>query len=319
MIKHTLEIAERPASVYLRNQQLVIESGEGEDKIRRSFACEDIGVLILQHPGIFLSSAVAMELLKNGSAILFSDAKHLPAGLLLPTTMHSELVPRMQAQISASEPTRKRMWKAVVEAKIREQRVHLTERNATHDSLPRLLRLEQSVRSGDPENHEAQAARIYWSACFPQQYAEGDRRLPEGTSLFNALLNYGYAIIRAAVARALVASGLQPALGVFHSRRDNPFCLADDLMEPLRPLVDRVVAKILENESNSSERLERRHRQPLLQLLASEVSIHSFRGPLMVALSRYTSGFQKCLVDKDAPFDYPKLLSCTSADINACG
>ena len=157
-------------------------------------------------------------------------------------------------------------WQEIVKAKIRMQAGEVTDPART-----RLKEICKNVRSGDPTNLEAQAARVYWRAAFPLIYGEGERRDPESDSHFNVLLNYGYAIVRAAVARAVVSAGLLPALGVFHHRRDNPFCLADDLMEPLRPLVDRAVAKMLAEERYLKEsNLSQNERRELLGLLSHE-------------------------------------------------
>ena len=289
MIKHTLEISQRPARLSLKQRQLVIHLDEGET---RTFACEDIGVLILQHPAISLSSALLNALLESGAAVVICNERHLPSGLILPTLKHTELVPRMMAQMEASLPARKQAWKAIVQGKI----------YAQADGLPlslraRLQTLAANVKSGDSENYEARAARIYWQARFPDRYQHGDRRDPMSESFFNSLLNYGYAIVRAATARALVSAGLQPALGVFHHRRDNPFCLADDVMEPLRPLVDRTVHGLLEKEENLNKgKIESRHRRELLGLLTAPVAFGDTSGPLMAVLPRYINSFYRLLV-----------------------
>ncbi|QTN31931.1 type II CRISPR-associated endonuclease Cas1 [Akkermansiaceae bacterium] len=289
MIKHTLEISQRAARLSLKQRQLVIHLDEGET---RSFACEDIGVLILQHPAISLSSALLNALLESGAVVVICNEKHLPSGLILPTLTHTELVPRMMAQMGASLPAREQAWKAIVQAKIRAQANDLSP-----SIKARLQTLAANVKSGDAENHEARAARLYWQARFPDRYLQDDKRDPMSESFFNSLLNYGYAIIRAATARALVSAGLQPALGVFHHRRDNPFCLADDVMEPLRPLVDRTVQALLENEPDlQTAAIESRHRKELLSLLAAPVTFGETSGPLMAVLPRYINSFYRLLV-----------------------
>lgn len=288
MIKHTLEISQRPARLSLRQRQLVIYLDEGE---KRTFACEDIGVLILQHPAISLTSALLNALLESGAAIVICNERHLPSGLILPTLTHTELVPRMMAQMDATLPSRKQAWKIIVQAKIRAQANDLTP-----SIKAKLQTLAINVKSGDSENHEARAARIYWQARFPDRYLQGDKRDPMSESFFNSLLNYGYAIIRAATARALVSAGLQPALGVFHHRRDNAFCLADDVMEPLRPLVDRTVQHLMAKEEDlTSATLQSHHRRELLGLLAAEVSFGETTGPLMAVLPRYINSFYRLL------------------------
>ncbi len=308
MIKHTIEIAERPASISLKQKQLVIRLEE----VTRSFACEDVGVLVLQHPAISLSAAALNALLESGAVVVICGENRLPTGMLLPTVTHTELVPRMMAQMQASLPARKRLWQAIIKAKISEQAARLT-----GPQCRRLEHLARAVKSGDLDNLEGQAARIYWAARFSEQYAKGDRRDSESNSFFNSALNYGYAIVRAATARALVSAGMQPALGVFHRGRSNPFCLADDVMEPLRPIVDDCVFEMLKSPVPSEGGLEQIHRRQLLSLLASEVVCQGFTGPLLVALSRYANNVFNVLTrEQDALFP-PRL--CSSTDINACG
>lgn len=299
MIKHTLEISQRPARLSLRNKQLII--GLGGEGGERKYACEDVGILILQHPGITISTAVLNTLLEQGAAVIFCNEKHLPSGLLLPTTVHTELVPRMMAQIEAKKPARKRAWQAIVKAKIKAQASLL---DISHKK--KLLSLADEVASGDLTNCEAQAAKIYWQNLFRDRYAVDDPRDFSSDSLFNNLLNYGYAIIRAATARALVSSGLQPALGVFHHRRNNPFCLADDLIEPLRPLVDRKVREILDGSpSETPNLLTQDHRRTMLSLLTHPVTFKKKSGPLMATLPRYTAGFYRLITQKNKKFIYP--------------
>ena len=298
MIKHTLDISQRPARLSLRRKQLILRF---EDDVERSFACEDIGVLLLQHPAISLSAAILNALLESGAVVIVCGENHLPTGMLLPTTTHTELVPRMMAQFGADRPTRKRVWKAIVEAKI------IAQSNQIDDPYRRRLRhLARNVKSGDSENAEAQAAKIYWSARFPDRYRESDRRDPTSESLFNSGLNYGYSIIRATVARALVSAGLQPALGVFHHRRNNPYCLADDVMEPLRPLVDNTVSQILNSRiSSDPNSLTVEDRRQLLSLLTHEVVVGESKGPLMVSLPKYISSFFRMLTKESNKLDVP--------------
>lgn len=308
MIKHTIEIAERPAALSLKQRQLVVKFEEGT----RTFACEDIGVLVLQHPAISLSAAALNALLESGAVVVICGENRLPTGMLLPTVTHTELVPRMMAQMAAPLPARKRLWQAIIKAKIAEQAVRLDE-----PYRRRLMRLSQSVKSGDLENLEGQAARIYWAARFPEQYAGGDKRDPESASFFNSALNYGYAIVRAATARALISAGMQPALGVFHRGRSNPFCLADDVMEPLRPMVDDCVHGLLRQSAKTDQGLEQSHRRQLLALLGAEVVCQTFTGPLMVALSRYANNVFNVLTQEQNTLFPPRL--CSSTDTSACG
>lgn len=298
MIKHTLDISQRPAHLKLRNKQLILCF---EDNKERSFSCEDVGVVILQHPAISLSSAALNALLESGAVVIICGKNHLPTGMLLPTTTHTELVPRLMAQIKAGKPAHKRVWQAIVEAKITAQANQISDPYHT-----RLCHLAKNVKSGDPENMEAQAAKIYWSAYFPDRYKEGDKRDPTSESLFNSALNYGYAIMRAAVARSLVSAGLQPALGVHHHRRNNPYCLADDVMEPLRPLVDKTVRQIINLPIPDGGKLSADNRRQLLSLLTHDVTLGSSKGPLMASLPRYVSSVFRMLTRESNSLVVPK-------------
>jgi CRISPR-associated protein Cas1 len=210
----------------------------------------DIAVLVTSHPQISFTQAVLAGLAAAGSMFIVSNEKHLPAAMLLPLSTHSTQTERFARQAGVSLPTRKRAWQQIVQAKLRAQ-ARLLEGTTGADQGLRLI--AGKVRSGDPGNLEAQAARIYWQALFGKDASgKAFRRDPEGEGI-NVHLNYGYAVLRAIVARALCASGLHPSLGVHHHNRYDTFCLADDLMEPFRPLVDRVVVELSRSELRSSD------------------------------------------------------------------
>lgn len=300
MSKHTIDISQRPARLSLRSKQLILHLEKGEE---RRFACEDIGVLVLQHPAISISAAALDALLGEGAVVVICNDKHLPSGLLLPTIKHTELVPRMMAQLQSSQPARKQAWKQIVQAKLRAQ-ANLLDQPAQG----RILHLSEQVKSGDSENHEAQAAQIYWQALFPDRYAMDDKRDPASQSLFNSLLNYGYALIRATTARALVSAGLQPALGVFHHRRNNPFCLADDVMEPLRPLVDREVRTIFDAfhaPQSPPSHMTAEYKQRMLQLLHTPLYWHDNPSPLLAILPHYIASFYRLLTKESDTLQVP--------------
>jgi CRISPR-associated protein Cas1 len=217
------------------------ESGlRARDTETQTIPFADIAVLVTSHPQISFTQAVLAGLAAAGGMLIVSNEKHLPAAMLLPLSTHSTQAERFARQAAFSQPARKRAWQQVVQAKLRAQ-ARLLEQTTGSDRGLSLM--AGRVRSGDPDNLEAQAARIYWRALFGKDVSGEDfRRNPEGEGL-NLWLNYGYAVLRAIVARALCASGLHPSLGVHHHNRYDTFCLADDLMEPFRPLVDRVVAR----------------------------------------------------------------------------
>jgi CRISPR-associated protein Cas1 len=234
MTERIVDLAERPARLRADNGRLVVES-EGERLLCAPFG--ELAAVIATHPQISFTQAVLSGLADAGCAFITCDEKRRPVAMLLPLIVHSLQAERFAAQAALSAPARKQIWKQIVQAKLRAQGELLAEITGNSRGLERMA---ARVRSGDPENLEAQAARIYWKALFGaydfRRHAEGDG--------FNACLDYGYAVLRAVTARALCGAGLQPTLGIHHHNRYNPFCLADDLMEPFRPVVDRVVRRL---------------------------------------------------------------------------
>jgi len=237
MIEQIVDISESGADLSVRNAQLCV-SREGVEN--RLPLCE-VAVLVGAHPAIRYSQAVLAGLMEHNGALIVCGSDRKPSGLLLPLAGHHLHTERLRRQIDASLPCRKRLWQQIVQAKI-EAQAQCLER--LHGKDFGVGALAEKVRSGDSANHEAQAARRYWQRLFPEQ---GFRRDPEGDGP-NALLNYGYAVLRAIVARAIVGAGLHPAIGLHHHNRYNPYCLADDLMEPLRPVVDEAVYRYAEAE-----------------------------------------------------------------------
>lgn len=303
MIKRTVEISQRAVHVTVKDRQLLLLPKDAADlDPLASIPCEDIGMLLIEHPGVTYSHAALTCLVEEGAAVVLCGRDHLPQGLLLPLAEHTETVWRVQDQISVAVPTRKRLWQQIVQAKIRAQAANLPVGSTTRS---RLLGLARSVRSGDPENVEAQAARHYWAAWLSEislPPADAPFRRDVDAGGVNALLNYGYAVIRAAVARALVSAGLVPVLGIHHSNRSNAFCLADDLVEPLRPLVDEAVREIVRSETAE---INPRSKQALLAVLTREVCLGDATGPLLVGLHRYVASFVRCLRGESARLELP--------------
>jgi CRISPR-associated protein Cas1 len=226
-----LDLFEEPVRLSVRLAQLVI-AREGREDV--TVPIEDIGVLVVSHPQVTYTQAVLSTLVTAGGAFVACDGRHLPVGMLLPIDAHYVQTERMALQAAAPLPMRKRLWRQIVRAKVRAQGRLLEELHGNDQGLPKLA---DEVRSGDPSNVEAQASRRYWPALFADPAWRRDRDALDQ----NRLLNYGYAVLRAIVARAICAAGLHPSLGLHHHNRYNSFCLADDLMEPLRPVVDKVV------------------------------------------------------------------------------
>lgn len=293
MIKHTVEVSREPAHLSVRLGQLVLKNG---DRVLGSLPCEDVGVVVVDNPGASYSHAALATLAQADAVLVVCGRDHLPAAVLLPLADHSQITWRISEQVAVSRPRRKRLWKQLVQAKIRAQAAIVPTDWPAH---AKLLDLARQVRSGDPANLEAQAARVYWANWLPEV---GFRRDSDGGAL-NALLNYGYAIVRAAVARALIAAGLLPALGLFHSNRANAFCLADDLMEPLRPLVDDRVRELFRQ---GREELNQETKARLLEILEEPVRIARRRGPLMVALHRMAASLVRCYQGEDTRLEIPR-------------
>lgn len=303
MIKRTIEISREPAHLSVQHRQLVLKRN---GNVVGSIPCEDLGMVVVDHPQTTYTHGALSTLLESDAAVVICGRDHLPQGLLLPLAEHTEVVWRIHDQIAAPRPLRKRLWRQLVQEKVLAQ-AH----NLAPGSVPRrkLVQLARQVRSGDPENVEAQAAKIYWSAWLtnlPKQIGDEHkfRRLRDGLPP-NSLLNYGYAIVRAAVARALVSAGLLPAFGLHHSNRSNAFCLADDLVEPLRPLVDeRARALFLAGSSQ----LDQPTKAELLDLLTLDVRLSrrdETAGPLMVMLHRYVASLVRCFEGKARTLDVP--------------
>jgi len=233
MIKRILDFAQDPARLSVRLEQLVIER---PGDARRTVPLADVAVLILAHPQVTCTQSVLAVLARLGGALVVCDSRSLPVGLMLPLVEHHAVAQRMAAQAAAPTPLKKRLWRQLVRAKIRAQAASLQALRGGDFGLRAMAR---QVRSGDPSNLEAQAARRYWKHLLP----EGPFRRDPKRADENLLLNYGYAVLRAIVARAICATGLHPSLGLHHHHRENPYCLADDLMEPFRPLVDRAMVE----------------------------------------------------------------------------
>lgn len=258
-----------PARLNCRNNQLVVQRDDGTV----SFPTEDIAWLILDTPQVSLTGSLLSALVRDGVALIVPGAKHHPAGVLLPFHQHHAQAHVAHNQIAMSLPLKKRLWQKLVVAKIENQAAVLREIGS--DEAQALSAMAGRVGSGDPDNLEAQAARAYWPLLF-----DGFRRHDEDRR--NGLLNYGYAVVRAALARACVASGLLPAFGVHHSSRVNAFNLVDDLLEPFRPSVDRMVRRRVEAEPGVHE-LTVEDRRHMAGILGESVSIDDERQTVLAA------------------------------------
>ncbi|HOE11646.1 MAG TPA: type II CRISPR-associated endonuclease Cas1 [bacterium] len=308
MIKQTIEISSKPTHLRVRNGQLQIEQREDESKTTASVPCEDIGILVVDQVQTTYTHSALTTLAESGAIVLVCGQDHLPVGMLLPLAEHTEVVWRIAEQIDISKPLQKQLWRQLVQAKIRAQAKNLPENTPQRT---RLLNLAQRVRSGDPSNMEAQAAKVYWSAWLEENHPF--RRDPDGKDPLNSLLNYGYAVLRAAVARAVVCAGLLPAIGLHHANRSNAFCLADDLMEPLRPLVD---ARVRSLYGSGCREIDPAAKQELLGILTQKASSKDgATGPLMVSLQRMVASLVHCFEGNEKEIDIPTAVdTCESCN-----
>ena len=298
MIKRTLYFG-NPAYLKTANEQLVIEMQDSGES--RSSPIEDIGLLILDHQQITITQALMAKLLANNTAIITCDHTHHPTGMWLSLDGHTLQSQKFQAQIEATVPLKKQLWQQTIVCKIENQAALLA---LQREECKLLLTYSREVKSGDSENHEAKAAAYYWKRIFPD-FLEF-RRERYGPPP-NNLLNYGYAILRAMVARSLTASGLLPTLGIHHRNQYNAYCLADDIMEPYRPFVDKCVCQIIRGNGKFLE-MTPNMKKALLEISSMDVTLEGQKSPMMIAVQRTTASLAKCFEGKGRKILYPELL-----------
>ncbi|HRK00731.1 MAG TPA: type II CRISPR-associated endonuclease Cas1 [Ignavibacteria bacterium] len=320
MIKRTLYFG-NPAYLNFKNNQLIIEKrsfdiftefnisdsddNNSNDKYLKrktqneSIPVEDIGIVILDHYGVSTSQYLISKLLENNVAVIFCNDKHHPVGLLLNLDGNSVQSEKFKAQINSSVPLRKNLWQQTVSSKISNQSKLL---KSIGVDVTNMEYWAAKVNSGDTKNLEARASVYYWKNLFPEEMKFYRDRYGDPP---NNLLNYGYAILRAVVARGLVASGLLPTLGIHHRNKYNAYCLADDIMEPYRPYVDKIICSLVNKELDLYE-LSVEIKRELLQLPASEIIIDNERSPLMVGLQKTTASLAKCFEGKSKKITYPE-------------
>lgn len=306
MIKRTLYFG-NPAYLSLKMKQMVVripqkDDGDlpSEEDMVRTVPIEDLGVIILDNKQITITQGLIDALLENNCALITCDSRRMPVGLMLPLAGNTIQNERFRSQLDSSLPLRKQLWQQTIESKIRNQAAVL--KYVTGQEHKNMLKWSDSVRSGDADNMEARAAVYYWKTIFPNDPCFIRDREDEGA---NALLNYGYAILRAVVARALVGAGLLPTLGIHHHNRYNAYCLADDIMEPYRPYVDKLVVEMLED--GAEDKLNATNKVKLLNIPVIEVKINEKRSPLMIAVSQTVSSLVKCFRGDCRKLIYPDL------------
>jgi CRISPR-associated protein Cas1 len=294
MLKRTIYF-ESAAHLSFKNGQLVCAPQEGEP---RTVPVEDIGFIVLDNHSITLSLRLIEELTSNNAAVVFCDQKHLPAGMTFSFSGNTTHAETLNAQMAMSVPLKKNLWKQTVEFKIKNQATFLEKAGVESEALRKLA---SAVKSGDATNREGAAARIYWQKLFGEEF----RRDRFGDAP-NNLLNYAYTILRAAVARSLVGSGLYPAIGIHHQNKYNAFALADDIIEPYRPYADEIVFEMWKSAEGSLE-LSKEQKQQILKLLAVDVHMTNTLRPLMVGLSYTTASLVRCITGEQREIDYPEM------------
>lgn len=310
MIKKTLYFG-NPVYLSLRNTQLVIKlpevvkTGSLPDSFKEQSEVtkpiEDIGIVVLDNKQITITSGVLEALLENNSAVITCDSKSMPVGLMLPLYGNTTQNERFRHQLDASLPLKKQLWQQTIRMKIENQATVL--RKCRGEEMKCMRVWAADVKSGDSDNLEARAAAFYWKNLFSD--IDGFTREREGIPP-NNLLNYGYAILRAVVARALVMSGLLPTLGIHHHNRYNAYCLADDIMEPYRPYVDELIYDIVKS-GIEYEDLTKELKARLLGIPTLEVKIDGRRSPLMIAVSQTTASLYKCFSGELRRIAYPEM------------
>ena len=303
MIKRSLYFG-NPAYLSTTKEQLVIRKKDCKDV---STPIEDLGIVVLDNQQITITHALLAKLMSNNVAVITCNETHHPTGMMLNLDGNTLQSMKFKAQINASIPLKKQLWAYTVSAKLRNQGAVL---NAIGKNGDYLIELARQVRSADAGNCEAQGAVYYWKHLFSEtlDFQRERQGFPP-----NNLLNYGYAILRALVARCLTGSGLLPTLGIFHRNQYNAYCLADDIMEPYRPFVDTVVAGMNTDGFYKSE-IDPLAKQELLKIPAMDVQLNGQKSPLMNAVQRTTASLAKSFESKRVELLYPEVKSSCLQD-----
>ncbi len=272
----------KPARLSWKDSQLVV----AQDDATVTMPLEDVAWIIVDTQLVTLTAALISACMTGGVAIIFTDERHMPAGLALPFHQHHKQAGIAAIQLGASLPLKKRLWQTIVVSKIENQAASLDACGMDGTSLRAMAK---RVTSGDPDNIEAQSARAYWSLLF-EKFTRSDE-----SDLRNAMLNYGYAVLRASVARAVVAFGMLPSVGLFHASEANAFNLADDLIEPFRPLLDVRVAKMAGELKDDEHVLTVDHRRQLAGILNSDCTLQGETISVLIACERSAESLVRAL------------------------
>lgn len=297
MITRSIYIG-NPAYLKLKDEQMCImepESGQMKGRI----PVEDLGILMLDHFQITISHQLIQKMMGNNVVVISCDAHHLPHGIMLPLHGHTQHSDRVKDQLEASEPLKKQLWKQTIECKIENQKEVLVKLGNYYEPM---IGYQNNVKSGDITNMEGIAAQHYWKYLISLDFLR--QRFGDAP---NPFFNFGYSVLRSIVARAIVETGLLPVLGIFHKNKYNPYCLADDLMEPYRPFVDLLVMNFLEKNPETEE-LTKDFKAYLLQIATKDVKIDGLTRPLLVAVKTTASSLYKCYTGEKRLISYPELI-----------
>ncbi|MBU8884177.1 type II CRISPR-associated endonuclease Cas1 [Kaistella sp. DKR-2] len=297
MITRSIYIG-NPAYLKLKDEQMCImepESGQMKGKV----PVEDLGLLMLDHFQITISHQLIQKMMGNNVVVISCDAHHLPHGIMLPLHGHSEHSDRVKSQLEASEPLKKQLWKQTIECKIENQKEVLRRLGNYYEPM---TGYQSSVKSGDITNMEGIAAQHYWKYLISLDFLR--QRFGDSPNQF---FNFGYAVLRSIVARAIVETGLLPVLGIFHKNKYNPYCLADDMMEPYRPFIDLLVMSWL-NRYPESDQLTKEFKAHILEIATKDIKIDGKTRPLMVAVKTTASSLYRCYTGEKRQISYPELI-----------
>ena len=296
MITRSIYIG-NPAYLKLRDEQMYILCPETKI-VKGKVPVEDLGLLMLDHFQITLSHQLIQKMIGNNVVVISCDAHHLPHGIMLPLYGHTEYSMRVKDQLEASEPLKKQLWKQTVQCKI-ENQMQLLQRLGCY--FEPMVEYKNTVKSGDATNREGIAAQHYWKYLISYDFLR--ERFGDSPNQF---FNFGYAVLRSMVARAIVETGLLPVLGIFHKNKYNPYCLADDLMEPYRPFVDELVMGWLDEHPEGDD-LDKEFKAYILRIATRDVIVDGKRRPLMVAVKMTASSLYKCFIGEKRLIVYPEL------------
>ncbi len=287
-----LDLSHDPCRLGVEGALLVLRRPDQPDFSHRM---DEIAAICVSQPAATISFRALGALASNGVVVVVCDERHAPTGMLMPLSTHHAQTPRFAEQAAMTLPDRKRLWQQIVQSKVTQQAQVLKAANGTGLAL---MAMVPRVMSGDTTNIEATAAAAYWRALMGDDF----RRDYEGKGI-NALLNYGYAIVRSAMCRAICASGLHPTLGLHHHHRENPFCLADDLMEPFRPLVDCVVWQIMNTDPNAE--LTPENKRHIIDFITERHCVANEERTLFDLCARTAQSLVRAILGTDKRLDLP--------------